>query len=373
MLPFGVGGQRSDVWRMSRHSGYNANQVYCAPMTMATTSNKGDYYKMKKKSILFLAAVIVLFLTTYAFLSTRPNSAKTAISDTVPEPDLVTITALNAAKEPIEIKVPYNPQRVAVMDMAVLDMLDNWNLGDRVVGIAKNIYVDYLETYRDNDGVRDLGTLHEPDLEAMMAAKPDIIFIGNRMAPKYDALSKIAPVVYVGLDYKVGLIQSMENNVGNIAKIFNMQETAGVQLSDLKTRVRELATAASGKTAVIGVVSNGGLNTLGNASRCSIIGNEVGFKNLAVDVNATHGNESSFELLIELNPDYIFVLDRDSAVRTNGARLAEDVMENELVQKTSAYQNNQIVYLTPAPWYLAEGGITAMDAILSDLEGALIN
>jgi iron complex transport system substrate-binding protein len=33
-----------------------------------------------------------------------------------------------------------------------------------------------------------------------------------------------------------------------------------------------------------------------------------------------------------------------------------------------AYKNGHIVYLTPDVWYLAEGGITATDVMLRDLE-----
>lgn len=326
---------------------------------------------MKKLLTLFLAAMMALSLAACSSSPTESDSKEA--SGEAPKPDFVTITAFNADKESIEIEVPYDPQRVAVMDMAVLDMLDNWGLGDRVVGMAKGTYVDYLGAYIDNDNIQNLGTLHESDLEAMMAIKPDIIFIGNRMAKQYDALSKIAPVIYMGLDYEAGLLQFMENNVGSIAKIFGMEKTAEEQFFGYKARIDALAAAAKGKTAVIGVVTSGGFNTLGNGSRGSIIGGEVGFENLANGVNTTHGNESSFELLVDLNPDYIFVLDRDTAIAAKGAQIAQEVMENELVQKTSAYQNNQIVYLTPAPWYLAEGGLTAMDAMLSDLEGALLN
>ena len=74
---------------------------------------------------------------------------------------------------------------------------------------------------------------------------------------------------------------------------------------------------------------------------------------------------------MSLNPDYLFVLDRDSAINTEGAKLAREVMENELVKKTSAYQNGNVVYLTPSVWYLAEGGITATDVMLRDLEEGL--
>lgn len=88
---------------------------------------------------------------------------------------------------------------------------------------------------------------------------------------------------------------------------------------------------------------------------------------------STHGNEASFEFIVEKNPDYIFVMDRDAAIGTDGAQLAQEIMENELVMGTDAYKNGHLVYLAhPAVWYTAEGGITALDLMLKDLESSLL-
>lgn len=87
----------------------------------------------------------------------------------------------------------------------------------------------------------------------------------------------------------------------------------------------------------------------------------------------THGNEASFELVVDLAPDYIFVMDRDAAIGTNGAQLAQEIMENELVMQTDAYKNGNLVILAhPGIWYTAEGGITSLGIMLDDLEAALI-
>ena len=76
---------------------------------------------------------------------------------------------------------------------------------------------------------------------------------------------------------------------------------------------------------------------------------------------------------MERNPEYIFVMDRDAAINTEGAQLAQEIVENELVMGTDAYKNGHIVYLEhPAVWYTAEGGINALDIMLQDLEGALL-
>lgn len=297
------------------------------------------------------------------------ESKETAASQTAPE--TIVVSTLNGAKETIELEVPYDPQRVAVLDMAVLDMLDNWNLGDRIVGMPKTQKIDYLMKYNDKEEIVNLGTVKEVDMEALMETEPDLIFIGGRLSSQYDALSEIAPVVFVSNDYEKGIVQSTKDNAAMIASIFGKEDLAKEQTDAFDERIATLAKAAQGKTAVIGMVTSSNFSTLGNGSRGSLIGREAGFTNLAVDVDSTHGNESSFELLVQLDPDYIFVLDRDMAIQTDGAKLAQEIMENELVQKTKAYQNGNIVYLTPSVWYLAEGGITAMDIMIQDLENGL--
>ena len=86
------------------------------------------------------------------------------------------------------------------------------------------------------------------------------------------------------------------------------------------------------------------------------------------------GNEASFEFVVQKAPDYIFVLDRDAAISREGAQLAKDIMENELVMSTDVYKNGNLIYLAhPAVWYTAEGGITALDMMLQNLESELIN
>ena len=63
---------------------------------------------------------------------------------------------------------------------------------------------------------------------------------------------------------------------------------------------------------------------------------------------------------------------RDGAL-TAVRLLAQDIMENELVMGTEAYKNGHLIYLAhPAVWYTAEGGITALDIMLQDLESELL-
>lgn len=249
-----------------------------------------------------------------------------------------------------------------------------WAWGGRVVGTA-DTSLEYLQNYI-NDDISSLGTIKEADLEAVMACEPDVIFIGGRLASSYDALSEIAPVVYLATDTELGVVESVRRNAMTIASMFGLEDKVDELMAGFNSRIAALAEFSAGKTAIIGLVTSGSFNVLGNDGRCSMIGREIGFENIgaAADIDtSTHGNEASFEFIVEKNPDYIFVMDRDAAIGTDGAQLAQEIMENELVMGTDAYKNGHLVYLAhPAVWYTAEGGITALDLMLKDLESSLL-
>ena len=340
---------------------------------------------MKKGISLALALALALGLTACSTasggaadtpaVSSGAPAAETAAGG-AETPDKVTITSLNGSGEAVELEVPYDPQRIAILDMASLDILDALGVAEgRVVGSA-DTSLEYLQSYVTDENVANLGTIKEADLEAVMACAPDIIFIGGRLASSYDALSEIAPVVYLATDTELGVVESVRKNASTIASIFGLEEQVDALMADFDARIQALAEFAAGRTAIVGMCTSGSFNVLGNDGRCSIIGREIGFENIGVDADidtSTHGNEASFEFIVEKNPDYIFVMDRDAAIGTDGAQLAREIMENELVMGTAAYQNGSIVYLAhPAVWYTAEGGITALDLMLQDLESELL-
>lgn len=211
--------------------------------------------------------------------------------------ETVTITSLDGNGEEIQLEVPYNPERIAILDMASLDILDSLGVGEKVVGMASTS-LEYLQTYAENEDLAALGTIKEADLEAVMACEPDVIFIGGRLASAYDSLSQIAPVVYLATDTESGVVESVRSNAETIASMFGKEAEVGELMSGFDERIQALADFASGKTAIVGMCTSGSFNILGNDGRCSIIGREIGFDNVGVDADtatSTHGNEASFE------------------------------------------------------------------------------
>lgn len=329
---------------------------------------------MRKLTGVLLAGAMAVSLAACGQAEEKSNTSKKAETEQTKEqtPENVTIKSFNGNNEEVNLEVPYDPERIAVLDMASLDILDNLGMGDRVVGSASTS-LEYLTDYVDNEEVANLGTIKEADLEAVMECDPDVIFIGGRLASSYDALSEIAPVVFLSTDSELGVVKSVTKNAETIASMFGLEDEVSKKTEGFDERIEALKKTAEGKTALVGMTTSGSFNLMGNDGRCSIVGREIGFENLtAAESTSTHGNEASFETVVEKNPDYIFVMDRDSAIGADGAQTAKEIVENELVMGTDAYKNGRIIYLEhPAVWYTAEGGITALNIMLSDLENAL--
>lgn len=292
-------------------------------------------------------------------------------------PETITIQAYNASQELVDVEVPYDPERIAILDMAALDIIDALGVGDRVVGSATTD-IEYLQDYApDGDKISNLGTIKNADLAEVAACEPDIIFIGGRLSSIYDDLNEIATVVFLATDTEKGVVQSTADNAKVIASIFGLEELVDEMVTDFDERIEAIRAEYEGSDAVVGMFSGSSYNVLGNDGRCSIIGRELGFNNLGVgagEITSTHGNEASWETIVQLNPEYMFVMDRNSAINsTEGNPAAKDAIENDLIKELDVYKNGNIIYLAhPNVWYTAEGGIQALDVMLQDIENELM-
>ncbi|MEU9124294.1 iron-siderophore ABC transporter substrate-binding protein [Streptomyces sp. NPDC048506] len=95
------------------------------------------------------------------------------------------------------VRVPNTPQRVVVLDTAELDSAIT--LGVKPVGATRSDvasgFLDYLPKDRVA-GIKDVGRIGAPNLEAVAALKPDLILTSKvRDGQRYDQLAKIAPTV----------------------------------------------------------------------------------------------------------------------------------------------------------------------------------
>ena len=324
---------------------------------------------MKKVFALMMASAMALSCSAFAV------SAEEA-------PSTVTIQSLNANKELADLEVPYDPERIAILDMPSLDIIDSLGLGDRIVGSAK-VTIEYLTDYNPDDSegkIANLGSVKTADLEQVAACEPEIIFIGGRLSKEYENLSEIAPVVYLGVDYEKGVVQSTSDNAKTIASIFGLESEIDAKMEGYQARIDALAEVLTGKNVLLSMYNNNALSIMDTESQLNIIAKELGASNLGETVGevdkATHGEDASWETIVSLNPEYMFVLDRSTATGAaeEGILGAAEVIENDLIKELDVYKNGNIVYFIEHAnvWYTSTGGIQALDAMLGDLEAALL-
>ncbi|MFI6919265.1 ABC transporter substrate-binding protein [Nonomuraea spiralis] len=135
-----------------------------------------------------------------------------------------------------ETKVPMTPKRVVVLDTDKLDTMVS--LGLAPVGAAQagenQTWPEYLGSALS--ATKPVGTLQQPNIEAIMALKPDLILGSKfRQAAFYDKLSKIAPTVFTE---KVGV--TWKENFLLDAEALGKKEQASGLLSGYEKRAKEV-------------------------------------------------------------------------------------------------------------------------------------
>lgn len=266
------------------------------------------------------------------------------------------------------VVIDKNPETIVVFDFGVLDTLDE--LGIEVSGVPQMNVPSYLSKYED-EKYTNVGGLKEPELETIHAMNPDVIFISARQADMYKELSDIAPTVYVGLDTS-NYLESFKSNMNMIAEVFEKEEEVNAALADIDERIAAVQekTSTVDAKALIVLGNQGKVSAYGPNSRFGLIHDVFGYEAADEKIEvSTHGQNITFEYILETNPDVLFVVDRDAAI--GGDASAKDSIENDLVKKTKAYENDAIYYLDPDFWYLSGGGLLSINEMIAEIEATL--
>lgn len=262
------------------------------------------------------------------------------------------------------------PEKIVVFDYGFLDTLHTLGV-EGVVGLAKDSSLPaHLSDYA-SDEYASVGSLKEPLLEDIAELEPDAIFISGRQAPFYEQLKEITPnVVFVGTsqdDYWNTFLASVDV----AAKLFDKEAEAKEHIAKIESAIEEAKTLAGKYDNVLVTMYNEGkLSGFSTNSRFGYIYDIYGFVPTTDNIeSSSHGSNFGFEALLEFDPQVLFVIDRTAA--TGGESNIEADIENDIVKKTTAYKNDQIVYLDGPLWYLSGGGLQSelakIEEILAEL------
>ena len=296
--------------------------------------------------------------TLFAAIAIGPTVAAT--------PALAETMTIEHASGSTEVEA--NPETVIVYDLSALDTLDA--LGVRVTAVPDAPMPPSLSEFSTGD-YEKAGSLFEPDFEAVNALQPDLIIVAGRSQAKYEDLSKIAPTIDLTVANDA-FLEGVEGNARLLGELFGKQEEAEAEITALETTLETLqGLTEDAGTALVLLTTGGKVSAFGPGSRFGDVYDLYGFEPAddTLDVGR-HGQAVSFEYIMEQNPDWLYVLDRDAAIGREG-EAAQQLLDNELVARTKAWQNDQVIYADGGLLYLASGGVRAQKALAEQVLEAL--
>lgn len=277
-------------------------------------------------------------------------------------PSLADMTIKHASGE---TSIPDHPKKVVVFDLASLDNLNRLGVTD-IIGVPEGVKPKYLEQYNDAKYTK-VGTLFEPNYEVVASLKPDLIIIAGRSQPKYNDLLKIAPTIDLTVNNN-HYLADVDRNVTILGRIFDKQEQAKTEIDNLNKKIAETRKVAEDKGTGLLILTTGGkMSAFGPGSRFGLLHSGFGVQpaNDKLEVGK-HGQMISPEFILETNPDWLFVIDRDAAIGREGESAAQ-LLDNALIKKTKAAQYKHIIYLDPQNWYLIGGGLSGLNETAKQL------
>ncbi|RAY12983.1 iron-siderophore ABC transporter substrate-binding protein [Actinomadura craniellae] len=264
-----------------------------------------------------------------------------------------------------QTEVPEHPKRIVVLDQDKLDSL--YTLGITPVGAALPDQTSGMPKYLGPGfaKVKKVGTLQEPDLEAIAALKPDLI-LGSKFRQEkfYAELAKIAPTVFtekVGITWKENFLLDAEA-AGKKDEGRQKLQTYEAQAKELG---RQLGDPAKVKISLVRFRPDE-IRQYGPESFAGIVLNDIGLgrpkAQLLEGADDRRFAALSPERIAEADGDMIFV----SAFGQKAAERQSTVTAGPLWKKLAAVQAGHVQVVDDETW-MTGIGVTAAGKIMNDV------
>lgn len=227
---------------------------------------------MKKVWLTVFTALMAMVLVACGGQNPSPESStsnKEESSESSKEVKEGTITITDANGE---VEVTKNPSKVVVFDLAVVDTLRAIGKVDVVVGAPLKTVPSYLSDLPET--IQSVGSMKEPDFEAIAALQPQLIVASGRTRDYIDKFKEIAPTIYLPIDNK-DYWTSVSKNIKTIASLFEQKEIdqANNQLAALDKEISTIkkANEASTDKALALMLNEGNMSIFGANSRFAFL------------------------------------------------------------------------------------------------------
>ncbi|SLM31906.1 conserved exported hypothetical protein [Desulfamplus magnetovallimortis] len=329
------------------------------------------YLKTKSSWI----AIIGMLLSMWLFpLVSAAFSEEAVKSDAIVKTDHITITDMAGRT----VSVPHDPAKIACIGPGALRLIVYLQAQDKVAGVedmekmnpvGRPYWLAHweLETLPRIGPGGPAGINKKPDMEALLAVSPDVVFVTYMDATLADDVEKILGIPLVVLSY--GAFATFDKAVYEALEIAGRVLNREKRAAAVVAYIESLRTDLHKRTGDIPADQKPGVYVggIGYRGAHGIESTEVSYiplqwnhaTNLAEQIPSRIGSHvfADKEILLGLNPDVIFIDGGGLAMVTEDFR-----KKPEYYQALKAFQNRRIHILLPFNFYTTNIGTALADA-----------
>ena len=311
---------------------------------------------MKKRKSIALLTVAALSIGILTGCSSNNNS-----NDTKEETRVV-----NSVKG--EIEIPANPERIVDIsgsseELAILGHTPVATAN--VDSYATDSIPSYMEDTLGDATVVGHSMMETMDVEAIIAADPDLIIMAERQEPIYEELSEIAPVVMIE-----DLSNGWEAKLLGIAELFDQEDEAQKWLDTYYEKAESLGNEvkkANGEQTYVAVLATSGqFMVFSEGGIGTIINTDMGLskpENMPAQDSITLPTVS-IEGLAEIDADHIVVI-ADASEKAN-------LEASSVWAEIRAVKDGNVTILDASPYFSQAYNPIGRELLLEQLKDALI-
>lgn len=337
--------------------------------------------KSLNKSKLIWSLFVVVLLAALTACGGKDASPAATATPTAAPPTTTAPTATPEAKVDTKTQYPLKvkdvtgqeftfdkaPERIVSVSPAETEALFALGLGDKIVGVSD--FDDYPEEAKSKP---KMGSIVKPTVEALIAAKPDIVFTGVSMnEATVEELRKVGIKIF---KVEPKTLDEVMNNIVLYGQITDTNESAQKIVAKMKQDIEMVTTAVKdvkpeSKKKVLLEFAPGW--TVGKGEFMNELITIAGGINVAAELDVTGWAEINEELIIKQNPQVI--LYADGMIDDKSKKSLEALIyERASWSKIDAIVNKNVIGLDvnsisrPGP-RVTEGLVQVAKAIYPDL------
>ena len=312
---------------------------------------------MRKRKLVALLMVAALSLGILTGCSSSNNDSNNKEQET---------RIVNSVKG--EVEIPSNPERIVDISGSSEELI---LLGHTPVATANvdSYDTDQVPSYIENElgdaKVVGHSMMETMDVEAIIAAEPDLIIMAERQEPIYDELKEIAPVVMIE-----DLSNDWEAKLLGIAELFDQKDEAQSWLDSYYKKAKslgeEVKKANGDQTYVAVLATSGQFMVFSEGGIGTIINTDMGLskpENMPEQDSITLPTVS-IEGLAEIDADHIVVI-ADASEKAN-------LEASSVWSEIRAVKEGNVTILDASPFFSQAYNPIGRELLLDQLKDALI-